>query len=45
MRPWSGLVVFDSSNGPLEPVDGYLARLAAVVPTSTDSPLGSHPTA
>ncbi len=29
LRPWSGLVVFDSSNGPLEPVDDYLARLAS----------------
>lgn len=35
LRPWSGLVVFDNSNGPPEPVDDYLARMAAVVDAST----------
>jgi hypothetical protein len=27
LEPWSGLVVYDGVNGPLEPVDRYLARL------------------
>jgi hypothetical protein len=37
LRPWSGLVVFDNSNGPLEPVDNYLARIADVIDASTAS--------
>ena len=27
MAPWSGLVVYDGTNGPLVPVDSFLARL------------------
>lgn len=30
LRPWSDLIVFDSSNGPHEPVAGYLTALANV---------------
>lgn len=31
LAPWSSLVVYDGTNGPLEPVDRYLARLDDVV--------------
>ena len=30
MEPWSGLIVYDGTNGPLLPVDSFLTRLDAV---------------
>jgi hypothetical protein len=33
LEPWSGLVVYDGVNGPLEPVDRYLARLDETIQT------------
>jgi DNA-binding SARP family transcriptional activator len=32
LEPWSGLIVYDGTNGPLEPVDTHLARLDTTWP-------------
>jgi hypothetical protein len=29
LAPWTGLIVYDGVNGPLEPVDAFLSRLDA----------------